>query len=76
MKLPERAIPNTKSIDLFMHCAKCIEEQQGQQLEVGWTALGLQVWCKRHDKNVVHIDFGGLQLHANTTALIEGLKKV
>jgi len=27
------------------------------QYEVGFTVTGIQVWCKRHDCNIVHIDF-------------------
>ena len=67
-------IPNTKAITLHMHCASCLDDlpdgmapQQWQDLEVGWTELGLQVWCKRHDANIVHIDFEGQTHPANTT---------
>jgi hypothetical protein len=28
-------------------------------LEVGWTPKGLQVWCKRCERNVLHLDFEG-----------------
>ena len=35
--------------------------------EVGWTKLGLQVWCKRHDANMMHIDFQKQQHPANLT---------
>jgi len=48
----------------FFHCKDCLEElpdgqspQSYASLEVGWTKKGLQVWCKRHDKNVIHVDF-------------------
>ena len=27
------------------------------QLEVGYTETGLQVWCKRHEINVLNLDF-------------------
>jgi hypothetical protein len=69
-----RDIPNTNEIAAYMHCGKCLEEkppdqspQEWAQLEVGWTQLGLQVWCKRHDCNVCHIDFEGQKHPANTT---------
>ena len=59
-------IPTTYEIKAFMHCARCLDElPEGQsprewgQLEVGWTSIGLQVWCKRHECNVVHMDFEG-----------------
>ena len=60
-------IPNTKGITFHMHCASCLDDlpdgmapQQWQDLEVGWTELGLQVWCKRHDANIVLVDFVGI----------------
>jgi hypothetical protein len=37
------------------------------RLEAGWTALGFQVWCRRHDVNVIHVDFEGAQHPANAT---------
>lgn len=56
----------------YVHCSKCYEElpdglsmKERQQLEVGFTDKGLQVWCKRHDCNVCHIDFEGQQHPAN-----------
>ncbi len=70
----ERDIPNTKEIKLFFHCELCLAEKpadlsptEWKDLEVGWTELGLQVWCRRHNANVIHIDFEGLQHSANTT---------
>ncbi len=27
------------------------------RFEVGWTNQGFQVWCTRHNHNVIHIDF-------------------
>jgi hypothetical protein len=38
-----------------------------QKIQVGWTQLGLQVWCIRHDCNIMHIDFEGVKHRANTT---------
>jgi hypothetical protein len=54
----------------FFHCRECLEEWKASEapgqspatyarLSVGFTALGLQVVCARHDLNVVHIDFEG-----------------
>ncbi|HSG88340.1 MAG TPA: hypothetical protein VLA56_03955 [Pseudomonadales bacterium] len=34
-------------------------------LDVGFTARGFQVWCRRHDQNVVHIDFDGSRPQAD-----------
>ena len=50
----------------FFHCKKCsadippgMSPSDYQDIEVGSTEIGLQVWCKRHDENIVHIDFEG-----------------
>jgi hypothetical protein len=62
-----------------MHCKKCLAELvaivkrtgQGQspamysRYDVGFTNEGLQVWCRRHEINIVHIDFEGQQHPAN-----------
>jgi len=37
------------------------------RFEVGWTKQGFQVWCTRHNTNVIHIDFDGQQLEVDTT---------
>ena len=61
-------------------CNQCYEEYRGgltdskslQQytlLDVGLTDIGLQVWCRRHDVNVVHVHFGGKQLKADFRSL-------
>lgn len=51
---------------LFYHCAKCVTElpagespRDWARLSVGATAVGIQIWCVRHDCNVAHIDFEG-----------------
>lgn len=69
-----RPIPNTLSIASYCHCGQCLKElpagtspQQWAQLEVGFSVLGLQVWCKRHQINVMHIDFEGHKHPANLT---------
>jgi hypothetical protein len=69
----EHPVPNTNGILSYVHCKQCFVEDGGggrgsQQLEVGWTMLGIQVWCARHEMNVVHIDFEGHQHPGNTTA--------
>ena len=51
-------------------CSKCETEfllgstdsrslQDYSRLDIGFTSIGVQVWCRRHDANVVHIDFAG-----------------
>ena len=68
---------NDNQILAYMHCALCLEELKANgipaaprdyaQLEFGWTKPGLQVWCKRHNVNVMHIDFQGQKHPADTT---------
>ena len=62
-------IPN--EIVTFIHCKTCLDEfyhtdkgtglspREYAQVEVGFTNPGVQVWCKRHEVNVMHIDFEG-----------------
>jgi hypothetical protein len=51
-------------------CSKCESEfrlgsadsrslQDYSRLDIGFTRIGVQVLCRRHDANVVHIDFVG-----------------
>lgn len=67
-------------IKLFFQCRKCVEElaqmggpvqgespQSYARVSVGWTQLGFQVWCNRHEVNVLHLDLEGFQHPANTS---------
>ena len=49
----------------FFHCELCINEQLDQDIEAGWTEIGLQVWCRNHECNILHVDFEGQKLPAN-----------
>lgn len=67
--------PNTFEIKHFLECRKCAEScpvgitlQEWQDVQVGLTSYGLQVWCVRHKCNVFHADFRGQRLHVNATA--------
>lgn len=75
--MADRSIPNTNEIGSFFHCSRCMHElpsgvspREWAQLEVGFTTLGIQVWCKRHEVNVIHIDFEGCKHPANLGAPI------
>ncbi|MBT8470697.1 MAG: hypothetical protein HKN10_18250 [Myxococcales bacterium] len=57
-------------------CSRCADEvaagqagavsmQEYARLDVGFSPVGLQVWCRRHSVNVVHLDFGGHRLPAD-----------
>jgi hypothetical protein len=59
---------NHSEIVAFFHCAQCLKERPEDiaprdwaQLEAGWTKQGIQVWCKRHELNVIHVDFEGVK---------------
>lgn len=76
-KLPERFIPSTLQISAYCHCGLCLKELQENKLAIspkdyqsvqfGFTEFGIQVWCKRHDVNILHIDFQGISHPANTS---------
>lgn len=71
---------NENNIQMYLHCGKCLEEwkkdiretlispKDYQKVQVGWTKEGLQVWCVRHDCNILHVDFEGTKHPADTTA--------
>lgn len=74
-------IPNTNEIQAVIHCGKCLDEfktsvpesighspQTFAKLTIGWTERGFQIWCNRHNVNVMHVDFEGVQHPANTMA--------
>lgn len=61
-------------------CAKCADEvasgaagavsmRDYGRLDVGFTERGLQVWCVRHDLNIVHVDFAGAKPEADFRCL-------
>lgn len=68
-------IPITNEIEAFIHCKRCVDELSGSginfsprdyaRLEIGQTELGFQVWCVRHECNVMHIDYEGVIHPAN-----------
>ena len=58
--------PMTNHIVQFFHCRQCLEmlpkgmtPRDFARFECGWTTEGLQVWCTRHNVNVVDLDFHG-----------------
>jgi len=80
MKKPEakKLPPPTAALGIstFFHCKLCLAEKPSDvsprdfaSLEVGFTELGLQVWCKRHECNVIHISFEGQKHLANTSRI-------
>lgn len=78
--MSEREIPNTREIGMYLHCGLCLEEgrqckEEGKELPrrngrlgIGYTRMGIQVWCEHHDCNVIHLDFDGKSpFNANLT---------
>ena len=63
------------SITQYVVCSKCADElahlnppqslQDYAAMDVGFTEYGVQVWCRRHKANIVHIDFQGAKLPAD-----------
>jgi tetratricopeptide (TPR) repeat protein len=60
---------STSTKDLSMIDPKLSEytPQTYARLEVGLTKQGFQVWCVRHNLNVIHIDFKGQEVDIETT---------
>lgn len=66
---PSEHISRERDIVSFLHCKQCLRDmpngmspREWARNEVGLTPDGIQVWCTRHEKNVVHIGFEGHQL--------------
>jgi len=68
----------TNEIHQFMHCRRCAQEcisgaagevspREYARIEIGMTSVGIQVWCVRHEINIIHVDFEGAQHPAVTT---------
>ncbi len=47
--------PDDLQISTYMHCRNCMSGK----LAVGFTKLGLQVWCENCNLNVLHLNFLG-----------------
>ena len=39
----------------FMHCRQCVQEKRPSLIETGLTISGFQVWCKRHNREIIHL---------------------
>ena len=54
------------NISLYLHCGLCMKEKpaglspaEWSDTQAGWTKEGIQIWCNRHEVNILHIDFQG-----------------
>ena len=62
---------NKPDIVSYIHCRECmfdwsktdksVSPAEFQKNEVGFTPTGIQVWCRRHDKNVISVDLNEVQ---------------
>jgi len=43
----------------YWHCKQCDEEDLPSNIAVGYTPIGVQVWCDNHNRNIRHVDFCG-----------------
>ncbi len=78
-----REISALEEIEQYFHCKLCMETLplatspcDHARFAVGFTSIGLQVWCTRHNVNIVHIDFEGQEhpSNANRAAPLDGPK--
>ena len=67
---------NTNEIIHYHHCSLCMDElppntspAEYARYQSGFTPRGIQVWCTRHDVNIMHVDFEGQKHPANLTAI-------
>ena len=71
---------NQDNITSFIHCGRCLEEwnkneeiktkvspKDYSKISCGFTKQGLQIWCNRHNCNIMHIDFEGEKHPADLT---------
>ena len=68
------ALTNANAIEAYLHCRRCLAARPATEspatwsrLDVGYTEMGLQVWCRRCDVNVMHVDYEGATHPADTT---------
>ena len=69
-----RPVSNGDMGSAYLHCSLCLQEKPPGQSPVewarqqgAWTEVGLQIWCTRHDVNIMHVDFEGSRHSANST---------
>lgn len=75
--MKKKRASNKLNIQAYLHCALCLNElkrdnipqspKEYQQIQAGWTPEGLQIWCSRHNCNIIHIDFENQRHPADTT---------
>lgn len=84
----EEELTSDLQIVSYLHCGLCLKEYYADEdiktkmsprdyamTETGFTRQGLQIWCKRHECNVAHIDFQGQKHPANLNANVSHLEE-
>ena len=67
-------------------CTKCSDEfvggstdakslQEYTKVDVGFTDRGFQIWCRRHELNICHFNFEGLEPEADFRCLEKKVSK-
>ncbi len=78
---------NSNEIKAYLHCGLCLTEfkdpdheeskdmspKEYSDTQTGWTPKGIQVWCNRHNANIINLDFGGQIMNGNSTANVKEL---
>ena len=79
----ETVDPSDHHIEVHLFCKQCLQEvprsmspEEYAQVEIGWTPWGMQVWCLRHNCNVLHVNYEGHEHPSVSTAKeVAGLEK-
>jgi hypothetical protein len=65
----EKIVKSKNVIGMYFHCKMCLEElpktespMSWSRTQCGWTSKGVQVWCIRHDTEIVHLDLLGQKI--------------
>ena len=73
----------SKQTKRYIHCAKCMDERPDNvspkeygNYEIGFTEMGIEVWCKRHDELVTYINLYDIWNVINTFKEIQGKEKM
>ncbi len=62
----ETVDPSDHYTEVYLFWKQCLQEvpvsmspEEYAQVEIGWTPWGMQVWCLRHNTNVLHVNYEG-----------------
>lgn len=47
-----KELDHSNEIFSFIHCRKCIEENEPSMIECGWTKFGFRVMCRNHNEQI------------------------